>query len=123
MQYKVFIQTNDEQYVGALVAAYALKRNSKHADKFDVEIMHYKDFPWLESRIGQKFLRGAEHRVWERDDLQSFTPTRFAPPKLMGYQGRAIVIDPDCFAVGDIWDLFTRDMQGKALMCRIRRSM
>ena len=123
MQYKVFIQTNDEQYLGALVAAYALKRNSKHADKFDVEIMHYKDFPWLEARIGQKFLRGLEHRVWKHDDLQSFTPLRFAPPKLMNYEGRAVVIDPDCFAVGDIWELLTRDMQGKALMCRIRPAL
>ncbi len=120
MQYKVFIQTNDEQYLGAVVAAYALKRNSKHADKFDVEIMHYKDFPWLEAKIGQKFLRGLEHRVWKHDDLQSFTPLRFAPPKLMNYEGRSVVIDPDCFAVGDVWDLLNRDMQGKALMCRYR---
>lgn len=120
MQYKVFIQTNDAQYLGALVAAYALKRNSKHADRFDVEILHYKDFPWLEARVGQRFLRGVERRVWKNDDLQSFTPLRFAPPKLMGYQGRAVVIDPDCFAVGDIWELLSRDMQGKALMCRIR---
>lgn len=120
MQYKVFIQSNDEQYVGAVVAAYALKRNSKYADKFDVEIMHYKDYPWLKSHVGKKFLRGAEHRVWEYDDLQSFTPLRFMPPKLMGYQGKAIVIDPDCFAVGDIWDLFSRDMKGAAVMCRIR---
>lgn len=123
MQYKVFIQTNDEQYLGALVAAHALKRNSKHADKFDVEIMHYKDFPWLEAKVGQKFLRGREHRVWEHDDLQSFTPLRFAPPKLMNYEGRAVVIDPDCFAIADIWDLLTRDMQGKALMCRIRPAL
>ncbi|MDY0883130.1 hypothetical protein ACFPL7_09230 [Dongia soli] len=123
MEYKVFIQTNDEQYLGALVAAHALKRNSKHADKFDVEIMHYKDFPWLEAKVGQKFLRGRERRVWKHDDLQSFTPLRFAPPKLMNYQGRAVVIDPDCFAVADIWDLLTRDMQGKALMCRIRPAL
>jgi len=120
VQYKVFIQSNDEQHVGALVAAYALKRNSRHADKFDVEIMNYRDFPWLDAKIGQKFLRGAEHRVWEPNDLQSFTPLRFMPPKLMNYEGRSIVIDPDCFAIGDIWDLFTRDMQGKAVMCRVR---
>jgi hypothetical protein len=123
VRYKVFIQTNDEQYLGALVAAYALKRNSQHADKFDVEIMHYKDFPWLEAKVGQKFLRGREHRVWKHDDLQSFTPLRFAPPKLMNYEGRAVVIDPDCFAVGDIWELLSRDMQGKALMCRIRPAL
>ena len=120
MEYKVFIQTNDEQYLGALVAAHALRRNSRHSDRFDVQLMHYNDFPWLHAKEGQPFLRGIEHRVWKRDDLQSFTPLRFLPPKLMGYQGRAVVIDPDCFAVGDIWDLLSRDMQGKALMCRWR---
>lgn len=123
MQYRVFIQTNEEQYLGALVAAYALKRNSRHADRFEVELLHYNNFPWLHAREGQKFLRGLEHRLWKRDDLQSFTPLRFAPPKLMNYQGRSVVIDPDCFAVGDIWELLSRDMQGKSLMCRIRPAL
>jgi hypothetical protein len=36
----------------------------------------------------------------------------------MNYRGRAVVIDPDVFAVGDVWELLTRDMQGHALMCR-----
>ncbi len=117
MECKVFIQTNDEQYLGAQVAAYALRRNSRNSDKFSVELLHSRDIPWLKDRIGQKFLRGAEQRVWKKDDLQSFTPVRFMPPKLMNYQGRAVVIDPDCFALADIWELFSRDMNGKALMC------
>lgn len=120
MDCKVFIQTNDEQFLGAQIAAYALRRNSKNNDKFDIEILHSRDIPWLKNRIGQKFLRGAEERVWKKDDLQSFTPVRFMPPKLMNYQGRAVVIDPDCFALADVWDLFSRDMGGKALMCRWR---
>jgi hypothetical protein len=53
-------------------------------------------------------------------DLQSFTPLRFMPPELMGYSGRALVIDPDIFAVGDVFELLSRDMQGKAIMCRMR---
>ena len=52
-------------------------------------------------------------RIWRNDDLQSFTPLRFLPPQLMGYQGRAVVIDPDIFATGDIWELLSRDMAGK----------
>ena len=123
MDCKVFIQTNDEQYLGALVAEYALKRNSRFADRFGVEIMHYRGYPWLDARIGQVFLRGAERRIWQSADLQSFTPLRFLPPKLMNYQGRSVVIDPDCFAVGDVWELFSRDMAGKALMCRIRPAL
>ncbi len=123
MAYKLFIQTNADQYVGALVAAYAAKRNSRNGDSFDVEILHADDYPWLAARDGQKFLRGLEHRVWHYADLQSFTPTRFLPPKLMGYEGRALVIDPDCFAVGDIWELFSRDMQGHAVLCCLRPAL
>jgi len=120
VDYKVFIQTNDEQYLGALIAAYALRRNSRHADKFSVEIMHARDYPWLQSHVGERFLRGAEHRVWEKEDLQSFTPLRFTPPKTMNYQGRAVLIDPDCFALGDIWELLTR-LQGSRRLSGLQR--
>ena len=57
-------------------------------------------------------------RPWLNEDLQSFTPLRFAPPELMNYEGRAVVMDPDIFAIGDIWELLQRDMAGAALMCR-----
>jgi hypothetical protein len=42
------------------------------------------------------------------------------PPERMGYQGRALVIDPDIFAVGDVHELLTRDMGGKAVLARRR---
>jgi hypothetical protein len=116
----VFIHTNHKQMVGALVAQYALKRNSSHADRFDVRIIDTADYPWLREHEGQMYLRDGVKRVWLNEDLQSFTPLRFMPPKLMGYEGRAIVIDPDIFAVGDVWELLSRDMQGKAIMCRMR---
>ena len=29
-----------------------------------------------------------------------------------------MVVDPDVFAVSDVWELLSRDMQGKAIMCR-----
>lgn len=119
---KVYIQTNERQLLGSLVSAYSLKRNSAHAESFDVEIMHTSDFPFLREREGQEFLRGGTRRIWRMDDLQSFTPLRFMPPKLMNYSGRAVVIDPDIFAVGDIWELLSRDMQGAAVMGRRRSS-
>ena len=65
-------------------------------------------------------LRDGVERIWYFDDLQSFTPLRFMPPKLMGHQGRAVVVDPDVFAVGDVYDLFSRDMQGAGVMGRRR---
>jgi len=120
MKPTVFIHTNEKQIVGAIVSAYSLKRNSPNADKFEVRILEVKDFPFLTARHGQPFLRGGVHRIWHIEDLQSFTPLRFAPPELMNYQGRAAIIDPDIFAAGDVWELLSRDMQGKALMCRAR---
>lgn len=120
MHYCVFIHTNHKQWIGALVAQYALRRNSKNNEKFDVRIIHHGDYPFLQAREGQLYLRDGIRRPWHNDDLQSFTPLRFMPPELMGYSGRALVIDPDIFAVGDIWELLSRDMQGKAILCRPR---
>jgi hypothetical protein len=116
----VFIQANAQQHLGALVARYSLVRNSEHADLFDVRILHSDDFPFLRERHGQRFLRYGKAHTWLYDDLQSFTPLRFAVPEQMAYQGRAIVIDPDVFALGDIWDLLSRDMEGKPVWCRER---
>ena len=120
MEKKVFIQTNERQWLGALVSAYSLKRNSARPDDFDVEIMHVKDFPFLSEKENQPFLRGGSTRIWHMSDLQSFTPLRFMPPKLMGHRGRAVVIDPDIFAVGDIMELLDREMGGKRVMGRHR---
>ena len=117
----VFVHTNHRQMVGALVSQYSLKRNSRDPDAFDVRIIDTKDQPFLHAREGQHYLRDGVQRQWLIEDLQSFTPLRFMPPELMGYQGRAVVIDPDVFAVGDVNELLTRDMAGKALMCRARK--
>jgi len=116
----VFIHTNHKQFVGALVAEHALRRASQHADQFDIRIIHTQDHDFLRAREGQLYLRDGGRRPWLYEDLQSFTPLRFMPPELMGYQGRAIVIDPDVFAVGDVWELLTRDMGDKAILCRRR---
>jgi hypothetical protein len=116
----VFIQTNDKQLVGARVSVHSFVRNSKSADRFDIRIMRQEEQPCFQAREGQAFLRGGTRRVWRNDDLQSFTPLRFLPPKLMEYRGRALVVDPDVFAVGDAWELLDRDMNGKAIMAVAR---
>jgi hypothetical protein len=120
MQAGVFIQTNHKQITGAIVAAHALRRYSRNNERFNVTIMDTADYPFFQEFEGREYLRDGVPRVWLNDDLQSFTPTRFMPPKLMAFQGRAVVIDPDIFATTDIWDLLSRDMDGKAIMCRMR---
>jgi hypothetical protein len=116
----VFVHTNERQWLGALVAEYSFRRNSANADRFDVKFIHTRDYPYLSAREGQTFLRGGTDRVWRMADLQSFTPLRFMPPKLMNWQGRAVVTDPDVFAAGDVYDLLTRDMGDAAVMGRHR---
>jgi len=116
----VFIHTNERQWLGALVSEYSFRRNSRQPDAFDVRFIHTRDHPFLAAREGQVFLRGGTTRVWRMDDLQSFTPLRFLAPKLMNWQGRAVVTDPDVFAVGDINELLDRDMGSVAVMGRHR---
>jgi hypothetical protein len=116
----VFIHTNEKQLVGARVAEYALRRNSQRPDAFDVRLLEVEAEPFLAAHEGLRYLRDGAWRTWTNDDLQSFTPLRFLPPERMGYRGRALVIDPDIFAVGDVMELLARDMQGKAVMARRR---
>jgi hypothetical protein len=120
MNYRVFIHTNPKQALGATVAAYALRRFSEHNDKFEVETIETQNHAFLQEHDHRKYLRDGVMRDWLDDDLQSFTPLRFIVPELMEYSGRAVVMDPDIFAVADIWPLLTHDMLGKAIMCRRR---
>jgi hypothetical protein len=120
MEKCVFIHTNERQWLGALVSAWSFKRNSRDPDAFDVKYIHTRDYPFLQEKEGQAFLRGGTTRTWRMADLQSFTPLRFIPPALMNHAGRAVVTDPDVFAVGDINELLDLDMQGKAVMGRHR---
>ena len=120
MNLGVFVHTNPKQYLGAIVSAYSMRRASPHADQLRIEIINHQDYPFFGQHEGQPYLASGQKRVWRNDDLQSFTPLRFLPPELMGYQGRAVLVDPDVFAVGDVWQLLTRDMAGKAIMCRRR---
>lgn len=111
----VFIQANARQMLGARISAQSYKKASSRPDSFDVRIMDAADYPRL-MQDGQSILRAGHVRQWDPDDLQSFTPLRFAPPSLMNFEGKAVVTDPDCFGVGDVAELFDRDMGGKAIM-------
>jgi hypothetical protein len=119
MKPTIVIHTNDKQMLGALVSAHSFRRNSRTPDAFDVRIVNAKEFPELQER-GHSLIRGGHVREWDPDDLQSFTPLRFAIPELLGYEGLAVVTDPDVFAVGDVAALFRRDLQGKAIWCTPR---
>ena len=111
----VFIQANARQMLGAKISAQSYKKASNRPESFDVVIMDAAKYPRL-MQPGQSILRAGHVRDWDPDDLQSFTPLRFAPPSLMKFEGKAVVTDPDCFGVGDVAELFDRDMGSKAIM-------
>jgi hypothetical protein len=119
MKPTIVIHTNDKQMLGGLVSAHSFRRNSGDPDAIDVRIVNASEAPELQQR-GRTFLRGGHIRDWDPDDLQSFTPLRFAIPDLLGHEGVALVTDPDVFAVGDAGELFSRDLEGKAIWCRPR---
>jgi hypothetical protein len=115
----VFVHTNHKQQLGALVSAHSFRRNACDPNAFDVRLLEAKNFPELQT-TDRSFRRAGHLRAWDPDDLQSFTPLRFAVPDVMDHQGLALVVDPDVFAVADMAELFARDLQGKAIWCRPR---
>jgi hypothetical protein len=119
MKATVFIHTNDKQILGALVSKHSFERFASNT-AFDVKLIHTNDHPFLAAHEGRPYLRDGLKRVWSNDDLQSFTVLRFAPPALMNFEGRSVVVDPDVFCVADPTALITRDMQGAAIMARKR---
>ncbi len=118
MKPSVVIHTNDKQILGAKVGAHLLKARSKTPDSFEVKLLRLEETPHLQRREGQPYLRKGRVAVWRNEDLQSFSPLRMRVPQEMGFQGRALVLDPDVFAVGDVCELLASDMQGKSIRCR-----
>lgn len=114
----VFIHGKKEYALVAKVSEYSLKRSSLSPDQFDVRTIFLEEYPALYTREGQKYFRDVKPIRWRNADPQSFVPLRFLVPKLMKYQGRALCIDPDIFALGDVYELLSRDMQGKSILCK-----
>ena len=114
----VFIHTNDSQLLSAKVAQHALRSRSKHAGEFDVRILRVEETPHLCQYDGQQHLWNRGLHTWRRDEVTSFMPLRRMVPQVMGFRGRALLIDPDVFAVGDVFELLSRDMKGKPIVCR-----
>lgn len=115
----IFIHTNNKQLFGAVLAEYAIKRGLREPNSIRVEILNVDELPEFQAFAGAPYIRKGREVTYKRDDLQSFTLSRFMPPERMGYKGRAVVIDPDIFAIGDVSSIFNLDLQGNALAaCR-----
>ncbi len=116
----VFVHTNEKQIVGALVSQYSFRRFAADPSAFDVRLIETTAYDWMKDYEGRLYLRDGLKREWLNEDLQSFTVLRFAPPELMSYHGRSLVVDPDVFCISSVNELLTRDMKGAAVMARHR---
>ncbi len=97
--------------LGAKLAKFALETTGALAAGIPVTIMNVDENPDYLSFAGMEYKRGTELRKHDPKDLQFFTLSRFMPPELMNFDGRAIVIDPDVFALQDVTGLFELDMK------------
>src|SRR3546814_14194121 len=95
-----------------------MKRRSRAPEAFDVRLIRLEETPHLYSREGQEYLRKGRRAVWHNEDLQSFSPLRRMVPQIMNFQQRAVVTDPDVFAIGDLNEMQTMEMGGKAILWR-----
>ena len=119
----VFIHTNDKQMLAAKVCAYSLQARSKYRDEFEVRLLRLEATPHLyRGREGRRYLWAGRVCIWRNRDLQSFAPLRFMAPQVMGFQGRALLLDPDISRDRRRDELLQRDLNGKAIVCRSRPS-
>jgi len=95
---KIFICSNENQLIGAKVAKNSITQRSSYSED-DVQIILESSIPQLNYFFSKPYLRGGRMTMFDKNDMQSFTLLRFHIPELMGYQGRALVIDPDIFLV------------------------
>lgn len=120
MKNTVFIHTNNKQRLGALIAKHAILSRLTDPSSITIQFINVDELPVFKNFVGTDYLFSkTEHRTYKKDDLQSFTLARFMPPELMGYEGKAVVMDPDVFALCDIDELFSTNLNGNALAaCR-----
>lgn len=111
----VFIHTNNKQYIGAVLGKFSIERYLPNGSDITVKIINVDNLPVFKAFTGKTYLRGGKVITYDPYDLQSFTLSRFMPPEEMHFEGRALVIDPDIFANGDITQLMNMDMNGKAI--------
>jgi hypothetical protein len=92
----VFIHTNGKQIVGAIVSAHSLKRNSRNPADFDVKILRLRITHF--SRTLRAKISAWRWRTWKMTTCNLYANTVYAS-RTHELFGRAIVIDPDVFAV------------------------
>ena len=115
---KIFICTNDTQMIGAKVAKNTIINRSQFSTN-DVVILSESEIPSFKRFFMKPYLRRGKMVEFNKNDMQSFTLLRFHIPFLMGFHGKALVIDPDIFQVQEgIEGLINFDFERHSIYAR-----
>lgn len=102
--------------LGAKLSKFSIERLLPKNSGIEVRFINVDELPAFKKFNGKTYAYSDKaSRTYKAEDLQSFTLSRFMPPELMGYQGLAVVIDPDIFAVKDISSLFDTPLNGNSI--------
>ena len=133
MKNTIFIQTNLESKIPALVSLYSFK---KYNPDWDVKILYMdKDFINFNIHDGKTFYRnvpsnkieeseriiGEKKReilgkcVWYKDSLQNFFPMRFLIPEYVKYEGICLLVESDMFCLKSFDNLLDYLKENKKL--------
>jgi hypothetical protein len=115
----VYVHTHRSQLLPALVAVHSLRSRGGAANVLDVRLLQQHGTELDERRDGQPY-RARGDAVWDHTHPSTSHYLRRWVPELVGFRGRALVVDPDVFAVRSILPLFELDMGGKAVLCQYR---
>ena len=107
----LFIHTNNKQLFGALLSKYSFEKVCGKNRSFDISIINVDEEQIFNSLFENSILMNGRLINYAKDDLQSFTLSRFMPPELMDYKGKSYVIDPDIFCISsDFNDVFSMEV-------------
>jgi|TARA_B100000809_G_scaffold150156_1_gene147657 hypothetical protein len=104
--------------IGAKVAKNTIINRSQFSTN-DVVILSESEIPSFKRFFMKPYLRWGKMVEFNKNDMQSFTLLRFHIPFLMGFHGKALVIDPDIFQVQEgIEGLINFDFERHSIYAR-----
>jgi len=111
---KILIQTNEMQEIASKVSAASFIKFG--IQKNNISFLDFKKNKLIQSYVGKKYLRNGKINIF-KNDLQSFTLLRFFGPEFLNYNGKALIIDPDVFAIKDPVNIFNLLNDNISLAC------
>lgn len=110
----VFISSGEASLLERKVLMYSLRRNSTR----ELDIRVFNGTHNTVEREGHPPEPAPMSLKVKYQNVTEFSNYRFLVPQVCGHQGRAISMDSDMIALGDIGELFDADMGGKHLLAK-----